>query len=67
VTTTISNAAHHYVVRYALSDVPISATCGTRLFYVRVHVTHVSGNPLKIDGTRPAQNRSMTHAIAMNG
>jgi hypothetical protein len=66
VTSEISNHAHHYMVKYDLSNVPVSATCGTRRFYVRVLVRSVSGNPVKVDGTRPGLRLSLTNAIATN-
>ena len=42
--------AHHYNIPYELNNIPILPACGSRQFIVRVLVTQVSGNPLKIDG-----------------
>lgn len=68
VTSTIRNDAHHFMIQYSLANVPVSATCGTRLFRVRVSVTHVSGNPVKIDGTRPGGTapESYTNAFVIS-
>jgi len=65
VTSTIRNDAHHFMIQYSLDNVPVSTTCGTRLFRVLVDVTHVSGNPVKIDGTRPGgtEPESYTNAF----
>jgi PASTA domain len=67
-TSTIRNDAHHFMIQYSLANVPVSATCGTRLFRVRVSVTHVSGNPVKIDGTRPGgtEPESYTNAFVIS-
>ena len=53
-TYAITGNAHHYSIHYELDNVPISATCGgSRLFEVYIDMKQVSGNPVKIDGTRP--------------
>ncbi|MEV4539553.1 hypothetical protein AB0J82_37845 [Asanoa sp. NPDC049518] len=63
--STIRDDAHHYVIYYSLPRVTIDPTCGTRTFILRVVATHVSGQPVKIDGV---QNTTtvLTHGIAMN-
>lgn len=43
---------HHYNIVHRFDHVPVSAACG-RSVYVRVVLTWVAGNPVKIDGTRP--------------
>ncbi|MFC7529680.1 hypothetical protein [Actinoplanes sp. GCM10030250] len=60
---TIRDDAHHYVVNFALSGIPVDPSCGTRNFLMRIYVEHVSGNPIKIDGM---QSTSLTNGIMMN-
>jgi len=64
---TITNAVHHLVINYDLNP-QISATCGgSRRFLLRVVMTHVSGNPVKIDsGSEPVDYHSSTNASAIN-
>jgi hypothetical protein len=45
----VSYVPHHYNIPYELDNIPILPACGSRQFIVRVLVTWVSGNPLKID------------------
>ena len=71
VTSTISNEAHHYMIQYKLKNVPIDPACETRRFLLRVLVRYVSGNPVKIDGTRSDEVtlkpfESYTNAFAIN-
>lgn len=61
---TIRDDAHHYAAYFALSNIPIDSTCGTRSFIMRIYVKYVSGNPLKIDGVQGTT--SLTNGIAMN-
>jgi hypothetical protein len=49
----IGKIPHHYNIPYLLSSVPVLSNCGSRRFIVRVYMKWVSGNPVKIDGTRP--------------
>ncbi|MFG2630394.1 hypothetical protein [Streptomyces sp. NPDC048473] len=62
---TISDDGHHYVAYFALPDVPIDSSCGTRTFILRVYVKHVSGQTVKIDGIQNGVT-SLTNAIAFN-
>ena len=67
VTYAITGNAHHYSIHYELDNVPISATCGgSRLFEVYIDMKQVSGNPVKIDGTRPGPDGAETDAIAFD-
>lgn len=47
---TIRDDAHHYAAYFRLPQVTIDPTCGTRMFIMRIVVTHISGQPVKIDG-----------------
>jgi hypothetical protein len=62
---TITDDAHHYVGNFALSDIPIDATCGTRTFLLRIYVKHVEGQTVKIDGVQSGTT-SLTNGIALN-
>ena len=70
VTYAISGNAHHYSIPYELDNVPISATWGSRRSQVYIDIKQVSGNPVKIDGTRPGlepeTDEAETHAFAFN-
>jgi hypothetical protein len=68
-TYVISNAAHHDSIHYQLDNIPVSATCwGTRFFALAVYIKRVSGNPVKIDGSRPVEGapQAQTDAYAFN-
>jgi serine/threonine-protein kinase len=49
---------------FSLTGVPVYPECGSRQFMLRVLMKYVSGNPVKIDGTRPGE--SYTNALAIN-
>jgi hypothetical protein len=60
----ISDEAHHFMISYYLGEVPISPTCGSRRFVLWVYIADVSGNPVKIDGTRLGDgHESYTNAL----
>lgn len=61
---TIRDDAHHYTAYFSLTNIPIDSSCGTRYFIMRIYVTYVSGNPIKIDGVQGTT--SLTNGIAMN-
>ena len=62
--SSIRDDAHHYAIYFSLPRVTIDPTCGTRMFIIRVVVTHVSGQPVKIDGVQGAS--ALSHGIALN-
>ncbi|WP_405687963.1 hypothetical protein [Streptomyces sp. NBC_00057] len=62
---TINDDGHHHVAYFALPDVPIDSSCGTRTFILLVYVKHVSGQTVKIDGVQTGAT-SLTNAIAFN-
>lgn len=64
VTDNVANGPHHHPMYFSLIDVPVYPECGSRQFMLRVLMKYVSGNPIKIDGTRPGE--SYTHAWAIN-
>ena len=67
VTIPLDALGHHHSLSYQLTNAPISATCGgSRLFAVFVYIKHVSGVPVKIDGTRPEEHEAQTDAYAYN-
>jgi hypothetical protein len=61
---TVRDDAHHYAAYFSLPRVTIDPTCGTRMFITRIVVTHISGQPVKIDGVQGTS--ALTHGIAMN-
>ncbi|GAB2921670.1 hypothetical protein GCM10027280_06070 [Micromonospora polyrhachis] len=61
---TIRDDAHHYAAYFRLPQVTIDPTCGTRMFIMRIVVTHISGQPVKIDGLQGTS--ALSHGIAMN-
>lgn len=62
-TYTISDSVHHFLVDYTPPPVLISQTCGgSRRFELRVVVTWVSGNTVKIDAGSDFTFRSATNA-----
>lgn len=61
---TIRDDAHHYAAYFSLGSIPIDPSCGTRQFIMRIYVTSVSGQPVKIDGRQNAT--SLTNGIMMN-
>ncbi|MFI5474416.1 hypothetical protein ACIA6D_29770 [Streptomyces cacaoi] len=65
VTRTITDDAHHYVANLSLSGVAFSSACDTRNFVLRVHVEHIEGQTVKVDGVQ-GSGTSLTNAIAMN-
>jgi hypothetical protein len=48
--TWVGNDPHHYMIYHSLSAVPVYPECGSRQFKLRISVSYVSGNPVKIDG-----------------
>jgi hypothetical protein len=57
---------HHYNIEYSLPNVPVLATCGgSRNFRVHVVMKWISGNSVKIDGSRP-DPLTATNAVAVN-
>lgn len=52
VTSTFSKEVHHFTLPLEVDDVPISNACGSRDFTVSIFTGLVSGNPVKVDGTR---------------
>jgi hypothetical protein len=64
--STVGNHPHHYPIYHSLAAVPVYPDCGSRQFMLRMLVKHVSGNPVKIDGTTPDGVASFTHAFAIN-
>jgi hypothetical protein len=65
-TDVIGKYNHHYNIAYALTNVPVLTTCGgSRNFRVRVVMRWISGNSVKIDGTRD-DPLVHTNAIAVN-
>jgi hypothetical protein len=65
-TDVIGVIPHHYNIAYLLPSVPVLTTCGSRDFYIFVHVGWVDGNPVKIDGST-GPHQSQTNAFAING
>ncbi|MFI1016128.1 hypothetical protein [Streptomyces sp. NPDC020965] len=65
-TRTISDDAHHTAAYYALNNIPIEASCGTRTFVMRIYVKHVSGQTVKIDGAQSNGLTPLTSGIAFN-
>lgn len=63
----ISNSVHHKVINYYMHP-QISTVCGgSRRFLLRVVMTYVSGNPVKIDsGSFPLDYHSASNASAIN-
>ncbi|MCM2416570.1 hypothetical protein [Streptomyces sp. RKAG293] len=52
VTSVITNSTHHYSIPYSLKNVPVATNCGSRNFLIRIDLALVSGNPVKVDGSR---------------
>jgi hypothetical protein len=65
-TDVIGVIPHHYNIAYLLPSVPVLTTCGSRDFYIFVHVGWDYGNPVKIDGST-GPHQSQTNAFAING
>ena len=61
---TVRDDAHHYATYFSLPRVTIDPTCGTSTFIIRIVVTHISGQPVKIDGVQGTS--ALSHGIAMN-
>lgn len=60
----VTNDVHHYPMRFALGDVPISANCGgSRQFRLALSVQWFDGNPLKIDGSNGYRSTTHTSVI----
>jgi hypothetical protein len=51
-TDTVRNE-HHFGIPYALRHIPVLASCGSRVFSVRIFVQLISGDNVKIDGSVP--------------
>ena len=51
-TTTFADE-HHFGISYSLYGVPVLTWCGSRVFSVRISVSILSGNDVKIDGSVP--------------
>ncbi|MET9129612.1 hypothetical protein [Streptomyces antibioticus] len=62
---TITDDAHHSVANLAIAGIDIASTCGTRAFLMRIHVRHVEGQTVKIDGVQGGAT-SLTNGIAIN-
>lgn len=64
-TDVIDKYQHHYNIAYSLPNVPVLTSCGSTNFRVRVIVQWVSGNSIKIDGSR-TDPLAYTNAVAVN-
>lgn len=62
-TIKVLDDAHHYTAYLSVPEVKVEASCGGR-FLLRVHVEHISGSPVKIDGQQG--DTSLTSGIMMN-
>ncbi|GAC1039272.1 hypothetical protein thsps117_40300 [Pseudomonas sp. No.117] len=55
--TAITTDAHHQKIYHTLDNVPVSSSCGADSYFLsKVEVNLVSGNPIRIEGSRYSQN-----------
>lgn len=62
--TTISTDAHHLKIYHQINEIPVStaSNCGTGSSFIsKVEVKLVSGNPVRIEGSRYSQNILMSN------
>lgn len=64
-TDVINEYQHHYNIAYSLPNVQVLASCGSTNFRARAIVQWVSGNSIKVDGTR-TDPLVHTNAVAVN-
>ncbi|AZK95649.1 MULTISPECIES: hypothetical protein [Streptomyces] len=66
ISRTVGDNAHHTTGYYALNNITIEPSCGTRTFLMRIYVKHVSGQRVKIDGAQRNGLTPLTSGIAFN-